>query len=363
MKKQAHIKDPFAHKIHLTMDEMGMIGKQERILIGISGGPDSVALTRVLLDLEESQRFSIGLAHLNHGLREEEALRDEVFVRKFAENHNLPLVVEYSDIKSMSKEKRLSLEEAGRNARYDFFKRAANTDGYTRIALGHNWDDHVELVLMNIIRGTGTRGLRGIPPIRSGHIIRPLIQTPKTEILDYLNRIGQDFVTDSSNTDPAFLRNRVRHRLIPMLEKEFNPDIKTGLNRMSQILSMEDDFMTEQTDLAFKTVVTKAEGSQITLSISNLINLHPAIANRILRRSICQIKQNLKQISHTHLQDILSLIHTSESGKRLDLPGQIRVYKTKDRLCIKKETLPLRELGRIQKAIKQNVTGNTGEKT
>ncbi len=363
MKKLSPIKDPFAHKIHLTMDELGMLGKQERILIGISGGPDSVALTRVLLDLGESQSFSMGLAHLNHGLRGEESLRDEVFVREFAKTQNLPLTVENQDIKSMAKDTGLSLEEAGRNARYDFFSRTAKTDGFTQIALGHNWDDHVELVLMNIIRGTGTRGLRGIPPIRSGHIIRPLIQTPKMDILDYLNRIGQDFVMDTSNTDPAFLRNRVRHRLIPMLEKEFNPDIKTGLNRLSQILSMEDDFMTEQTDLAFKTVVTKAEGSKITLSISNLINLHPAVANRILRRSICQIKQNLRQISHTHIQGILCLMQSAGSGKSLDLPGQIRVYKTKDRLCIKKEDLPLRELGRIQKAKKQNVTGNTGEKT
>lgn len=345
------------------MDELGMLGKQERILMGISGGPDSVALARVLVELRKTLGLSLGLAHLNHGLRGEESLRDEAFVREFSKSHDLPLIIETRDIKSMAKDTGLSLEEAGRNARYDFFSRAAKEEGYTQIALGHNWDDHVELVLMNILRGTGTRGLRGIPPIRAGHIIRPLIQTPKTEIIGFLARIGQDFVTDSSNTDPAFLRNRVRHRLIPMLEKEFNPDIKTGLNRLSQILSMEDDFMTEQTDLAFKTVVTKAEGSQITLSISNLVNLHPAIANRILRRSICQIKQNLRQISHTHIQDILGLIHTAEAGKSLDLPGQIRVYKTKNRLCIKKEDLPLRELGRIQKAKKQNVTGNTGEKT
>ncbi len=345
------------------MDELGMLGEQERILIGISGGPDSVALARVLVELRKTLGVFLGLAHLNHSLRGEESLRDEAFVQEFAKTQNLPLTVETRDIKSMAKEAGLSLEEAGRNARYDFFSRTAKTYGYTRIALGHNWDDHVELVLMNIIRGTGSRGLRGIPPIREGHIIRPLIQTPKVEILNYLTRTGQDFVTDSSNTDPVFLRNRIRHDLIPGLEKSFNPDIKAGLNRLSQILSLEDDFMTEKTDQAFKRVVTKAEDTRITLSIPHLIKVHPAIANRILRRSICLVKQNLRQISHTHLQSILCLMQSAESGKSLDLPGQIRVYKTKDRLCIKKEDLPLRELGRIQKANRQDARGHKGEKT
>lgn len=297
-------------------------------------------------------------------------MRDEYFVRKFAREQDIPLTVDVRDIKAFAKKKRLSLEEAGRNARYDFFKRTADCQGYTRIALGHNRDDHVEQVLMSLIRGSGARGLRGIAPVREDKIIRPLIRVSKADILDFLNETDQAYVMDSSNEDPAFLRNRVRHSLIPLLEKDFNPDIKTGLDRLSHILSLEDDFMSDQADQAYDDIrsdQTDQTQAQKILSIPGLMNLHPAIAGRVLRITISSVKGDLRRITHTHIQDILTLAKASESNKSLDLPGQIRVYKNRGQLFIKKETLPLRELGRQQKSDKQTdrlkSKGNPGVKT
>ena len=348
-----------------------MVGPGDRILAAVSGGPDSIALVRVLMALREDLGISLGLAHYNHGLRGDESLRDETFVRKFARDQHLDLEVESGDIKAFAKRSRLSLEEAGRNARYEFFNRIAPAKGYTRIALGHNRDDHVEQVLMGLIRGSGARGLRGIAPVREGRFIRPLIRVSKKEILAYLNKAGQDYVTDASNEDPAFLRNRVRHRLIPFLEQEFNPDIKTGLDRLSQILSLEDDFMSDQADQAYDAVrrdeTGRAGKPRATLSVPGLLDLHPALAGRVLRKGITRVKGNLRRITHIHIQDILALAEKSPSNTSLDLPGQIRVYKKKELICIKKEGQPLRELGRIRKSKqlkdRRKSRGNSGPKT
>lgn len=341
-----------------------MARDNDRILAALSGGPDSVALVRVLLALKDKLGFSLGAAHLNHNLRGEESLRDERFVREFARTSGLDLIVETRDIHSFSKEKKLSLEEAGRNARYEFFNRIADAGGYTRIATGHNWDDHVELVLMNLMRGAGPGGLKGMPAVRGTRFIRPLIQMSKAEILAFLESENQPFVLDSSNLDQAFLRNRVRHRLIPFLETEFNPDIKAGLNRISSILALEDDYMEIRAKEAYGNVLTQSEPNGIVLSASGIDDLHPALAGRVLRKGLQQVKQDLRRVTHTHIRDILDLVrHPGNGGKSLDLPGQIRVYKKQDRLCIRKERLPLRELGRRQKADLRKSRKNKGRKT
>ncbi|MEH0018580.1 MAG: tRNA lysidine(34) synthetase TilS [Desulfobacter sp.] len=350
------------------MQSHGMAGAGDRILAGISGGPDSMALIRVLMELRERLGITLGLAHLNHNLRGDASDRDEAFVRSFARENGLELAVESLDVRGLARRHKLSQEEAGRNARYAFFNRVADSRGYTRIALGHHWDDHVEQVLMSLVRGTGPKGLCGISPVRENRIIRPLIQTSKADILEYLNQKEQAFVTDASNQDPAFLRNRVRHKLIPLLEEAFNPEIRTGLDRLSQILSIEDDFMSDQADAAFDKVRAippqrPAPGAGVALSAPGLSELHPALAGRVLRKGILQVKQDLRRITHSHIRDILTLAAGKNSGKSLDFPGQIRVYKKGGLIYIKKEEIPLRKLGRMQKSNRLKSRGNPGTKT
>lgn len=343
----------FTGEVLETICQYRMLDKSDKILMGVSGGPDSIAMARVLISLKQSKEKpkSLGIAHLNHNLRGEESARDEAFVKAFARDHKLPLFVESVHVGELARKNKLSMEEAGRNARYDFFSRIATANGYTKIATGHNWDDHTELVLMNLLRGAGPKGLSGIPPVRENRFIRPLINISKFRILAFLRENNQLFVQDSSNLDPAFLRNRVRHSLIPFLEKEFNPDIRTGMDRLSKILGQEDSYLTRQAGKAYETCKTGQEKTLITLSLKALSCLDPAIARRVLRQAVKAVKKDLRRISLTHIQDIIHLVESR--GKSIDLPDRIRVYKDRDLLYIRKEALPLRELGQGRKAGKR----------
>jgi len=334
-----------------TIREHGMVAPGHRVLIGVSGGPDSMALAQALAGLTKDLDIRIGLAHLNHMLRGRHALADETFVREFARENDLDLVVQTKDVAALAKRQRICVEEAGRNARYDFFTRVACEQGFTRVALGHNRDDNIEQVLMNLVRGAGPRGLRGIPPVRQEKFIRPLIRMPRTDILTFLDGINQGYRIDGSNEDTSFLRNRIRHCLIPLLETEFNPGIKTGLARLAGIMGQEDDFLDQMARAALARAEAGREKDRICLSIPGIDTLDPALGARVIRLALLSVKQDLRRISHTHIRDILCFAgKKGESGKSLDLPGRIRVYRQRDILCIKRETTALRTLGRQLKA-------------
>lgn len=339
----------FSSQVSGVIRDFGMIPEGAAVLAGVSGGPDSIALARVLISLAPSLGFSPGIAHLNHGLRGEESDRDEAFTRKFAQQFALPCFIEQADIAARAKAAGASLEEAGRNARYGFFTRVARANGYDCIALGHNADDNAEQVLMGLIRGAGTKGLSGIPPIRDGRIIRPLIHCSRAQILSFLDSLGQPYVLDSSNQDPQFLRNRVRQELIPFLEKGYNPNIRKGLNRLSTILRAEEAYMDHCAGQALETCLKHRHPDALVLNIKSLAACHPALGLRVLRKSIAAIKSDLKRVSAAHIRAALDLALSGETGKHLDLPGRIRIYRDRNGLRIQKEALPLRELGRVEK--------------
>lgn len=348
----------FVSRVFETIARFDMVQKSDAILAAVSGGPDSVAMVRVLLFLANSRNLTIGIAHLNHDLRGEESQRDEAFVREWAQKLGVPFYCKTVDVLALAKKEHLSIEEAGRNARYDFFVQTADTHGYTKIATGHTLDDNAEQVLMNLLRGSGPKGLCGIPPVRGNRFIRPLIKLSKAQILTFLKDKNQAFVTDSSNTDESYLRNKIRHNLIPRLEQQFNPEIKISLDRLSHILRQEEDFLTDQAARALNRCTARQTKTFVALSIPELVPHHPALVNRVLRLSIGLVKQDLRRITLTHIQDILTLMDRSESGKSLDLPGQIRVYRTGETLCIQKESLPLRELGKAQKQLRRGTSKN-----
>ncbi|MCP4022204.1 MAG: tRNA lysidine(34) synthetase TilS [Desulfobacteraceae bacterium] len=329
-----------------TISQFNMIQKKEAILIAVSGGPDSVALVRGLLLIKDEYELTFGIAHLNHELRGAESQRDQDFVKNLAQKLNLPFYLETRDIKSWSKEKGLSLEEAGRNARYEFFSQTACSHGFTKIATGHTRDDNAELVLMNLLRGAGLKGLSGIPPQRNNLFIRPMIHITRSQVMDFLDRQNQNFVVDSSNEDPAFLRNKIRNQLLPLLENDYNPEIRDCLNRTSQILSQENLFLEKHTSLAFKDVLKHRKDDLIELMLDQFNELHISMKQRMARKAIFTIKGDLRRITLRHIQDIIHLASTSETGKSLDLPGQIRVLKTRRFLCFRKEAIPLRDLDR-----------------
>ena len=344
----------FMDSVKKTVVKFDMLAEYDKVLVGVSGGPDSVALLQFLLRIKKEYSLDIGIAHLNHLLRGKEADRDEVFVCNLAESLDIKCIVGKKDVALYAKENKLSIEDSARKVRYSFLKDTLKENKYTKIALGHNSDDNAELILMNILRGSGPKGVAGIPPKREKFIVRPFIEIPKREIYQFLESINQNYVIDSSNMDNIHLRNSVRNRLIPLIEKEYNPKVKESLIRLASIIKNEDEWMEEETESVFgKSLKSMSpdnlKADTIELSIDNIINYHSALRKRIIRKAIKKINGSLKKISSKHVDDTMKLIMSRTSGESIDLPDRIRVFKQSKSLFIKKESVPLRELGEKRK--------------
>ena len=342
----------FLKKADDTARKEGMFSKGDRVLVGVSGGPDSIALLLFLLEIKGQYSLDIGIAHLNHMLRGDEADRDEGFVNKLASSRNITCYIEKKDVAAYAKENKLSIEDSARQVRYSFLQDTLKEHKYTKIALGHNNDDNAELILMNILRGSGPKGLAGIPPVRESIIVRPLIKIPKQEIISFLDSIGQEYMIDSSNNENIYLRNSIRNSLIPLIEKKYNPKIKESLIRLSHIIKDEDDWMEKETELIFDKAIKNSmpRSDCIEFSRDILEKCHPALRKRLLRKAIIMVNGNLKKISLRHINDAVKLFLADTSGESIDLPSQIRVFKEQESLFIKKESIPLRELGEKRKS-------------
>src|SRR5690606_7110870 len=264
----------------------------DRIVVAVSGGPDSVALLHVLTRLKDQESLDLVVAHLNHRLRGRSADEDAAFVGSLAERWGLPAVVEEADVARMARQRGVGIQEAAREARYAFFSRVAEAWGAARIALAHHADDQVETVLFRLIRGTGTRGLAGIPPVR-GPIIRPLIDVSREDIVAYCRRHRLPYRTDPSNRDMRYRRNRIRWELIPLLEERYNPRVREAIVRMARILRDEDDFLDRYADGVYRSIAregeapgpdgSRAEVQEVFIPRDALGGLHRAVQRRVLR--------------------------------------------------------------------------------
>lgn len=323
-----------------------MIQKGDGVLAAVSGGPDSVALVYALEELSADLSFRLGIIHLNHGLRGENADRDAAFVRKLAQEMNLPAFFDKKDVLSYRKKMKLSLEEAARQVRYDFFETVLNTTEYNKIALGHHADDNAELILMYLLRGSGTSGLSGIAPVRENRFIRPMIRTGRNEIIHFLNRHQSSWVTDETNTDTRFMRNRIRNELLPLLQSEYNPNISATINRLGHILKEDEDWIAPMVFEALTKITQEKRENKITLCLSGFNNSHNALKRRMIRMAIGSVKGNLRKITLLHTDSAISFAKSPNRNGVLDFPDRIRVVKKPSRLTIQKEEKPLRLLGK-----------------
>jgi tRNA(Ile)-lysidine synthase len=331
-------------KVRETILEHEMLKTRDGVLVGVSGGPDSMALLHILLKIKSELGIKLAVAHLNHGLRGEESDRDADFVLKTGKNLGLECFMERIDVGIYQQQHGLSMEQAARKIRYGVFYRLTAIHGFNKIALGHHQDDNAEMVLMAIMRGSGPLGLSGIPPVRDGKIIRPLMGLTRRDILSFLKALGQDFVIDGSNADTTYLRNRIRHRLIPLLKSEYNPEIKGSLNRLSEILRSEEDWLNRLVVPLFQSCVITSEEHRLALGLSRLKDHHPALQRRILRKALEEVKGNLKGITFHHVDAIIKMTHDNSGMKRLDLPGRVMVLILFDRILISKEKQDLRNI-------------------
>lgn len=337
-------KNKLLKTVEETIKAYRMIEPDDSILVGVSGGPDSVALLHIILSLAQRFSLGVGVAHLNHCLRQKDSDDDAEFVASLARKLDLPCYIKKEDVSKYRHEKKLSLEEAARIIRYRFFESVAEKYMFNKIALGHNADDNAELVIMHLLRGSGPLGISGIPPVRNGKIIRPLIKLTKSEVLEFLAVNELKFVLDKSNNDQRYLRNRIRHHLIPHLKSSYNKRIVKTINRFASIIRSEEEWIDDLIKPIFNKSVLAAENNSVALSISSINELHIAAQRRIIRKAIAEIKGNLRRITFSHIESVISLLNSGNAFGYIDLPDRIWIKRDGDTISFSREKRLLRDL-------------------
>lgn len=316
-------------KIRDFIEKYQMITTEDHIIAGISGGADSVCLFFVLLEIRTEQGIPFTAVHVNHGLRGKAADRDEAFVWELCEKYRVPLEVFRVDLESIAKKRKQSLEESGREIRREAFGEALEKHHGTKIALAHHQNDNAETFLWNLARGTGLSGICGIHPV-NGIYIRPLLCLDRSEIESFLRRREQKFCTDDTNSDTLYTRNKLRHLVIPVLEKEVNSQTVRHMNEVMEQLREVRDYMEADAEDAFRKYV-KAVGRPGTFLIRDALwEKEPDIlCTMVIRRALEMAARQQKDVGRTHILSVLKLFE-KQSGKCLDLPFSIhavRVYE------------------------------------
>jgi tRNA(Ile)-lysidine synthase len=313
------------NKIKKTIASHAMLSPGDHHLAAVSGGPDSVALLRILTLLAGEYGLCLTTAHLNHGLRAE-ADAEEAFVRRLSDELGISCICGKADIPSLNRRKQGSLEEVARRERYRFLFEAADRCGAVKIALGHHRDDQAETVLLHLIRGSGAEGLRGILPVREGRIIRPLLEVGRDQILEFLRRDQTAYMTDSSNADLRFLRNRIRNELLPELKARYNPRLVEGLARTAGIIRLEDDYLAGVVRQTLDNWGVRPGWEQVALPLSGFRLLHGALQARLIKGLLEEASSEKNGIGHRHVEAVLRLCRRAPGREAaLDLPFGLRV--------------------------------------
>ncbi|RMG67618.1 MAG: tRNA lysidine(34) synthetase TilS [Nitrospirae bacterium] len=313
-----------------TVKKYYMLYGGERVLVALSGGPDSVCLLHLLCRMRQNWRLSLSALYIDHGLRENTS--DEIeFCSKLCKELGVDFLSLSIDVRGYASDMGLSIQEAARILRYRALEEEAIRQDADRIATGHHADDQAETLLIRLLRGTGPIGLAGIPPVR-GKIIRPLIELQRWMIEDYLREQGLRYLIDPSNLKKDYLRNRIRHELMPIL-KRYNPRVVSTLLRTSQILREENDFINIQVTKALMRLISRKDDERVELFLTPMENLDRVILRRALLVVINEVR-GLRGISSEHIEQIIDLVKEGRTGARLYLPDNVRVIKGYSTLTI-----------------------------
>jgi tRNA(Ile)-lysidine synthase len=305
--------------------ERRLISQGDKVVVGVSGGPDSVCLLHILNDLRDKLGFFLHITHLDHQLRGKDSEADARYVAGLAKKLCLPVTIESRDVKTYRDKQKVSLEEAAREVRYDFFAEVAKAVGAPKVAVGHTQNDHIETILMHLIRGSGTRGLRGLQPLsqlQGGNltIIRPLMEVSREETEEYCQQNGLSPRTDSTNLLLSQLRNRIRHELLPLLQK-YNPRIADALVRTARIAADDIAFLESEVAKAWKRVASVERGA-IALDKKSFLKLPVAMHRHLLRMALQKLVGNIKDIEAQHIERIIAALE-KPAGKTIVLPEGI----------------------------------------
>ena len=325
-------------KVLKYIREQRLLRPGDRVAVACSGGADSVALLRILLDLREELGIVLSVAHFHHQIRGPEADADEQFVADLAARLQLEFHSGSGDVPAHAAVKKISLETAARELRHQWFAELVQQGKADKIATAHTLDDQAETVLMRIIRGTGARGLAGIAPEQKAkHLVRPLLETTRQEIEAHLNAIGQPWREDSSNLDTGHTRNRIRHTLLPLLERDFNPGIRQTLADLAELARGEEEYWSNELASLLPRLVRQGKPSRSGRSVSGEsqgvlaldLSAVQGLPLAMLRLVLHGIGQRLGvTLEFKHIQQLTVLIKQDRTGKNMALPGGLTANRT-----------------------------------
>ncbi|MCD6300215.1 MAG: tRNA lysidine(34) synthetase TilS [Dehalococcoidales bacterium] len=363
MKRGKENQEQLEQRVLHFIRENRLIPSQEKVVVAVSGGPDSVCLLYVLVNLQQELGITLHIAHLNHQLRGTESEADAQYVADLAHRLGIPATTERREVKAYQAQKRISLEEAAREVRYAFLAQVADSVGAERVAVGRTADDHIETILMHLIRGTGTRGLRGLQPYTrwqsSGDslaIIRPLLSVTRRETATYCQHHQLTPRLDASNLSLSPLRNRIRQQLLPLLQS-YNPQVTRALLRTAHIVVDDLAFLDEKAAAVWDEVVQEYENN-IVLNKERFLQLPSALQRNLLRMSIEKLLGNLRDIEMRHIEEIMEAL-SKPAGKRLNLPGGLIFSIEYDKYLIGSDLVSLSPFPSLEGELSLNVPGET----
>jgi len=351
-----------------TIARHAMIRPGDRVGVGVSGGADSVALLRILADLRAQLGIALVVLHFHHQLRGAEADEDERFVKALAAELKLELEAGRADVAREARCRGWNLEDAARRLRYQFFASVAEARSLDRVAVAHTADDQAETVLSHLLRGTGLTGLAGIYPV-AGRIIRPLLGLRRQELRQWLTDLQQPWREDTSNQDTARTRARIRHRLIPLLERDFDSAAVARLSRLAAHAREDEAYWQALENERFDAFISRESSGAISVSIADLLSPSPGLASsvhsaasdstlpssatialtrRLVRRIFVELRGSRQQLTSRHVESVLDLATKSQSGARVELP-EVSVERVFDRVNFTRRSLPADGSKKIEK--------------
>ena len=310
-----------------TIKKYNLIENGDKLVLGVSGGPDSISMLNVLREIAEDEtidlKFQIVVSHINHNIRKE-AKEDEEFVKKYCDENNIKFFSKSIDVEKIANNSKIGIEEAGRKVRYEFFDEVLKKTNSNKIAIAHNKNDKVETMIMNVLRGSGLLGLKGIEPKR-GKYIRPLIEIEREKIEEYCEEKNLNPRIDKTNFDNTYSRNKVRNVVIPYIKQEFNPNIIKTLDRLSELVKEEDTYVEKQVEKAYQEIFIEGNNEEIILNLKKFNNYEKVIKSRIVLYTITRLFGSSKGIEKIHIDDILKLCKNNIGNKFLTPNKNLKV--------------------------------------
>lgn len=311
------------NKVIETIKKYGLIQAKDKIVLGVSGGPDSITMLDILRQIQEEFDFEIVVAHINHMIRKE-AIQDEEYVKKYCEKNSIEFFVKRIDVMSVANNRKIGTEEAGRFVRYEFFDEILKQTESNKIAIAHNKNDKVETIIMHLLRGSGLSGLKGIEPIR-GNVIRPLIECERKEIEKYCDENKLEPRIDKTNFENDYTRNKIRNIVIPYIEKELNPNIIETIDRLSEVVKKEDRYLEKVALDVYDKILIKQEPGQIMLELKGFNEQDEVIKSRIILYTVKKLFGSSQGIEKIHINDIIKLCNNDIGNKYLTPNKKIKI--------------------------------------